>query len=58
MGFKCPVCKKDFKQKRDEWSDHCATAHFSIGANIVNILERATNQENGEKEDQNGSNHL
>jgi hypothetical protein len=31
MGFKCPVCLKDFKRDKKEWEKHCAEKHLGSG---------------------------
>lgn len=38
MGFRCPVCHKDFGKEKAEWQKHCDEAHAGVGAQVVKAI--------------------
>lgn len=54
MGFKCPICMKDFGQSKEKWQDHCKQSHMGAGQDIINIIKDINKKT--EKEKQNGKN--
>lgn len=40
MGFKCPVCFKDFKTNKREWEEHCKKEHSGLGEYAVKLLKK------------------
>ena len=38
MGFRCPICKKDFKNNKVEWQKHVDTQHLGAGAVVVKMV--------------------
>lgn len=38
MGFKCPICQKDFAKDRDAWSKHCTTCCGGAAGDIVKLV--------------------
>jgi len=48
MGFKCPVCLKDFEKNKDEWLYHCRTEHLGAGEDIIKFIKRV--EEEGKPE--------
>ena len=48
MGFKCPLCKKDFGRNKNEWKNHISNVHHGIALDAVNSIKAAT-QENKEE---------
>lgn len=45
MGFKCPVCFKDFKQNKKEWEKHCKEYHKGCAKDIVNLTTKIAEEE-------------
>ncbi len=41
MGFRCPVCMKDFCRDKEKWEEHIKNEHDGIGKDIVNLLEKS-----------------
>jgi len=52
MGFKCPLCFKDFKHDKIEWEKHCANAHKGIGKDIVGVLIKISEEKQDEHQDE------
>ena len=44
MGFKCPICFKDFKANKKEWEKHCRENHNKLAFDMVNILSKIVNK--------------
>lgn len=42
MGFKCPMCLKDFGNSKAEWKEHIMSAHHGIGLDVVKVVEKST----------------
>ena len=42
MGFKCPVCLKDFGHDKKAWEKHCKNKHLALGEDMVNTLDKIT----------------
>lgn len=42
MGFKCPVCLKDFARNKPDWEKHITTEHRGVGSDILNALKKVT----------------
>lgn len=38
MGFKCPVCMKDFGHDKNKWENHISKAHDGVGDDINKIV--------------------
>jgi hypothetical protein len=55
MGFKCPVCFKDFGRDKEEWSIHTKTAHKGIGDDIRKALDIAVTPEASHNSGSSGS---
>jgi hypothetical protein len=51
MGFKCPVCFKDFGRDKEEWSTHTKTAHKGVGDDIRKALDIAVTPETSHNSD-------
>ncbi len=47
MGFKCPICSKDFKTDKSSWEEHIKSDHDGTGLDFLNVLKSAT----GDKKD-------
>jgi len=43
MGYRCPICFKDFGKDKDAWEKHCEKEHYGAGKvmvkGVVNIAE-------------------
>lgn len=46
MGFKCPVCKKDFGTDKEAWQDHLKNQHRGIGKDIENVVRKMSGETN------------
>ena len=46
MGFKCPVCIKDFGLNKDEWEDHIKTEHRGISLDILRVIKKIAEPDN------------
>ncbi len=46
MGFKCPVCLKDFSRDRIAWLGHIKEAHQGLGADAVTLVKKLTGEAN------------
>jgi len=44
MGFKCPLCLKDFKRNKKAWVKHCKEEHKGIGKDIVKAVKIITKE--------------
>ena len=44
MGFKCPVCLKDFKKDKDSWIKHCKESHLGAGEDIIKFVKKITKE--------------
>lgn len=42
MGFKCPICFKDFGTQKNKWKNHIEKAHNAIAKDIVNLVTKIT----------------
>lgn len=40
MGFKCPMCLKDFGNSKDSWKKHVTTEHRGLGLEVVKVVEK------------------
>ena len=38
MGFKCPVCKKDFGTKKEEFQKHLDLENYKIDLNTLSYI--------------------
>lgn len=38
MGFKCPVCLKDFGYDKTSWDKHIVEAHYGVGKDMTNMI--------------------
>lgn len=38
MGFKCPICLKDFANDKAERDKHCAEKHAGVGQDIIELV--------------------
>ena len=47
MGFKCPVCKKDFGKDHNEWKNHVEAEHSGVGRDIVALLKNIAGDNHG-----------
>lgn len=45
MGFKCPICLKDFGNDKKEWEKHIQTKHDGIGLDIVYFVKKTVKGE-------------
>jgi len=55
MGFKCPVCLKDFLRNRTAWREHIEVEHNGIGKDVEKFIRKVTavpleSVEGGEKQ--------
>ena len=46
MGFKCPVCLKDFKKDKKKWKDHIQKEHYGAGEDAVNFVQNLCEDSN------------
>lgn len=42
MGFKCPICLKDFGTDKKAWQKHIDTEHYAVGADCVKVVRAVT----------------
>lgn len=40
MGFRCPICLKDFGKNKEEWQEHITTSHFGAGDDCVKFIKK------------------
>lgn len=40
MGFKCPVCKKDFGNQKQKWNEHIEKEHCGVGKKAVEYITK------------------
>ena len=38
MGFKCPVCKKDFGTEKEEFQEHLDLENYKINLNTLSYI--------------------
>lgn len=38
MGFKCPICFKDFGTDKAAWDDHIRKKHQGLGKDIEKVI--------------------
>lgn len=38
MGFKCPICQKDFGRNKDLWVDHCKNCCNGVAEDVVSFV--------------------
>jgi uncharacterized C2H2 Zn-finger protein len=43
MGFKCPVCHKDFNTNKNSWKKHVSTAHGKIVKGLIEKIAKPIN---------------
>jgi hypothetical protein len=48
MGFRCPICSKDFDKDKDKWNEHISVEHYGAGKDVVTNLSNIC--ENNKKE--------
>jgi hypothetical protein len=48
MGFRCPVCSKDFGNNKNEWSKHIYNEHDGLGNDCVMCLRKIAGEINTE----------
>jgi len=41
MGFRCPICSKDFGRNREDWQEHCKTCCDGAADDVVKIVRKA-----------------
>jgi hypothetical protein len=41
MGFRCPICQKDFGRNRDDWQEHCKLCCDGAAADVVKVITQA-----------------
>lgn len=47
MGFKCPVCKKDFENKKSEFEKHIKNCSFGMaGIFVKSVREKCEKKAN------------
>lgn len=51
MGFKCPICFKDFAFSKKDWEDHIANEHNGIGKDVETMVRSMA----GEREQENSA---
>lgn len=39
MGFKCPICLRDFKKNKQIWKDHIEKEHKGLGKDTLNVYK-------------------
>ena len=39
MGFKCPVCRKDFERNQEVWLKHLEHEHDGVGKDILLLYQ-------------------
>jgi len=44
MGFKCPICLKDFAINKSAWEKHIKFAHDGVGNSIVDFVRCTAEQ--------------
>jgi len=42
MGFKCPICLKDFKYDNKAMLEHTKVSHGGIGNDFIKVIENMT----------------
>ena len=47
MGFRCPLCLKDFLRDKKAWEEHCSKAHEGLGEDVVNLVKNITKGKKG-----------
>ena len=47
MGYKCPVCREDFKLDKNRWEKHIKLAHQGAGEDIINLIKKIAEPTNG-----------
>lgn len=40
MGYRCPVCMKDFGVEKEKWSSHCQVEHFGAAKIYVDTVKK------------------
>lgn len=41
MGFRCPICSKDFGRNRQEWQEHSKSCCDGAADDVVNLVLKA-----------------
>jgi len=49
MGFRCPVCFKDFAHDKTEWEKHCVENHDGMARDVVTLVEIICKNKNKKK---------
>lgn len=56
MGFRCPLCFKDFGRDKKAWEDHCKNDHGGAAAIAVkavfDVVEGEAQQGSGEGQEE------
>jgi len=50
MGFKCPICMKDFGTDKAHWKKHIDTEHYAAGADCVKLVKNMVETTSTNKE--------
>ena len=56
MGYRCPICLKDFQREKEKWEEHCKEAHGGVGNDIIQavlLLEKINFPKEEEKDGKN-----
>jgi len=44
MGFKCPICKKDFRNNKNEFVEHIQNFHYGAVAQFLSAIKNTLNK--------------
>jgi hypothetical protein len=57
MGFKCPVCFRDFMQNKEAMIEHTKVFHRGIGNDIVKLVDKITKEPPAENQEERHSSY-
>jgi hypothetical protein len=40
MGFRCPICKKDFGKEKVKWEEHCKVCCDGAAEDVVKFVKQ------------------
>lgn len=47
MGFRCPICKKDFKDRKEDFETHIKQCNFGLAETLVSDIRNICEKEGG-----------